>query len=261
MSLKDWIEHEIPTSDNLFCTHTTKWKSFEEILKNDQIENISDSTIDPISGKVVYLFYGIPSYRYFPTHKKNVGWSLTGLHDRPIGIILHSRLVKEASHLVPFDTGAFLNEFFQDHIGSTVSDLKFFHVEIVDGTEPNKVVARYYGNTNNYLTGFAKKGVSPFDSTEYSLLEFFLSTGPQNYDNRSNVIELQVPNTIDLRGNTECLILPKNNFTKNKHIFPDIESKYKVLFYNDTYRYSTTEDCRAIQEVVLQYYQSIGILN
>jgi len=212
---------EIDDIITLPLLHTCDAHGLRKIL---QTMELVPQKCDVFDSKLLYTYYGIPSYRINYTN------ATVNPAYYPVCLILESSSIDEMYKVYPFDSGAF---FKKESIKKN-----FFHhdTEIVDfELEANiksakKVIKTFYNSNENYINE------KPNVSKKFNLFDFEaegyknLISNPQNsdVDNRASSIEIIFNTKISLTDNTVKQIIMPNCFQDDEVIMKLLHSNFNI---------------------------------
>jgi hypothetical protein len=261
MPLLDWIKGEDDSEELLPLCHTTRWKYFVKILKEDNLSKDHSKFPDPnptslAEEKVVYLFYGLPFYIYELEGNSSIYSEVTA--DVPIGLIFKASLSNQVDRLYPFDTGAFFSDMLNQNFQvDKKSEYKDYMVPVTDGTEMKQIVKRYFDTNIKYCTGRPNQGVIASDYQEENLISLIKASGKSNVDLRCRAIELHSKSDVIISSNLQAIVLPRFRTKDYKGTLDEVKKKHpsvKQLFYNDFGRFGIEELRKSIMDTTMDYY-------
>lgn len=153
--------------------------------------------------KLIYFFYGRPSYRTTRDHE-----AVSNPAFMPIVIMLEKDSVKTPKRIAPFDTGAFSAKLFD----------KFMHPEMrcddflldPEMDMPSKLISKFFGtNKKYYHSDPVNIDIPPIQFEVFSYYSMISDRSKAPYDDRKGSIEIQTDKNIELNAdNVELVILP-----------------------------------------------------
>lgn len=155
-------------------------------------EITTDIECDVFGGRLNYLFYGRPAYKY----ATETG-STRNLSVYPVAFVLDAESVDSIRRIFPFDTGAMQIGMYKSYFHKKSSNLDF---ELEPTTSRIKdLVIHMYGTNENYTRfDLADARSSPNSFEMNGLAELFRSLHAQAADERRATIEVQTDNAIVL---------------------------------------------------------------
>ena len=187
--------------------------------------------------------------------------------DCPVCFVLKGELIEKASHVYPFDSGAFKDRMFSDKVTE-----KFFLENFDLSNDPksaSKIIDTLYKERKSYIVGNTR-GVTEADSIcgegEFEVREYIallLSQAGSNVDKRVSSFEIAFDVEIPLSEWLECVILPDLLVTK-KPLSPWvqslIDSDVELLPYSFTMRTPQTILNHLIESQFLQFCERRGYI-
>ena len=210
--------------------HSCDAYSFRSIIESNVI---SISMCDVFNEKLLYAFYGIPSYR------KNTERATKLMPNFPVCFILNFNNLNVFDKLYPFDTGAFFK------IKSIKADYFHENMDIDDfELEPSvesavKVVKKFYLKNKKYLDNDPVVKVNDFDVMDYEVRSYAALISAENnsdYDNRVSTVEVIFRNNIVLSKDSLMQVIIPNSFLDDQVISDKLKKEY---FIKDPMGYHT----------------------
>lgn len=261
MVLQDWIRSEVDSEELLPLCHTTKWETFEKILKAKKLSKNFSKFPDPNPWKtkiekMVYLFYGMPFYIYEIGDEDDSMSEST--EDLPIGLIFKPELSNDVDRFYPFDTGALLSNMYSKVLkAKSEADYKVYEVQISDGTEMKKFVKRYYCQNEKYCVGETCNANKPSCPKEENLFRLFNFKSTSKLDLRQRAIEIHSLNDIPLLNKLQAIILPKIKSRRYKYLVDEIKLTFPnidIEYYMDFFKFSSESIRAVLLETTAEYY-------
>jgi hypothetical protein len=196
-------------AEELPLVHTSRCENFPGLIAANEI---TTSYCTTFKESLIYLFYGRPAYR--SKKGKSPGESVLLC---PVCFVFRPQTVsKKIRRVYPCDSGALSDNLFKPDL--TKEDLQ--NLELDPRIESaRRLVPLLFGNNTNYFYGTCRtliSGVSlPGPGQRFHQL--LLKKGPVAYDDRKSAIEVQVKESIFLRDQLLCVILPRD-FLRRKNI-------------------------------------------
>lgn len=183
-------------------THVTDCAYLGGIVESGKLEARYCSVFDK---NLLYLFYGKPAYR-----RKWDGDGTSNLGFARVCFILKDDVSKQASRMLPFDSGAFFSRYhhaFYDKIGIDAFDVD-------PAVHPKKIVAAFYEGFSDYfwmkpILGLQIPLTKNIVDSYYKLITGGLK---ESFDDRCASIELQYEQSLPLIGQIEAIIAPNQMF-------------------------------------------------
>jgi len=186
------------------AAHTSRGLNFSEILQTRTLKKTACKFFP--GNEILYLFYGKPSYR-----PKDDGIHSLDLTRGLFTFVLDISKIKLSMRFFPFDSGAAIDGLYKDYIT---------HDGYIDGFRVDggleicqKIVGAFFGNNENYWTGFLDKTlcdtIYPLDFHSLCFARMNSIDVGTSFDKRSCSIEIQVMEDIILdKSNLLALIVP-----------------------------------------------------
>ena len=207
MGFIDFFARASKSLNQMHYTHSTCFENFCDIF------SLSTPKLTPkyctrFKEDLIYLFYGVPSYRV-ADYKKVV----TNDELLPVCFVLDLSGFTQIDKIYPFDSGAFIEKRYNTYISDTR--------EIGDfclGTDPDipkSVVEIFFGSNKNYYIGNyihgLDIGIREFYVKNYYELISATGKSKSGLDKRKMSIEIQTKKKIVLDKNTvRAVALPLN---------------------------------------------------
>jgi len=184
--------------------HTTDGWVFEEALVHGAGQ-LEPTECKFLGGKVLYFFYGRPSYR--PNFLID-NTAQEAFHS--VCFLFDPRSISEIHKIFPFDTGAFVSERYCDHLHP---GMKLEHFEMgSDLRSAQSLVDKFFGSNSEYFLGkvrsdFETVGAPQTAKAYHSLVS---SKGVSLTDSRRSSVEIQIRERVDLKtARVMAVILPE----------------------------------------------------
>ena len=229
--------------------HSTVLSFMQSILDNKSLSCVQCNVFNE---KLLYLFYGKPSYKN--QNIENQAWF-------PVCFILKNEIVQsnEIKNVFPFDSGAFKARIYEGFIES--------HKKLDDYTLPKNIQAidkflnYFFEEFNDYYYGKPTIKEPPALSLELTdCYNLYGARGIQNFDERAKSIEISVNKDIKLSSqNIELLICPES-LRQNIDVYFQDEPNFNVEYYQ-TYNLGSAEKYYYIIEDIANKYINKVIFN
>ena len=262
---------------------TEKWipnngsSTFDKIIRDDQefkilplthkktvfdaIPILETGTIQPhecevFNHKLIYLFYGIPSY--------DIAQDIGSRKDSsycPICFLLKHNNIK-ISNAFPFDTGAFkknkYKKYMNDHMDLYDFALKT-NIEYV-----NHFVSTFYNSNKDYYIWNPKKNLDELDYSYLfdfhidSYIRMITKNEETEIDSRAHTIEIICENKIILSDSLLAIIAPHDYCEKK--LIKEKYSNVDIIGYHTFYQDPPSSYNSVIKELVYNYLLSKKLL-
>ena len=249
----DFIKSVSPCDPSLPLLHTCDGYHFRNIVEAQELRTSPCKVF--VGENLLYFFYGRPSYRTAKDLKAS-----TLLAYFPVSIVLKSDSVPMPKRIAPFDTGAFENEKFSEHMHPGMRREDFLLEPTPD--MPKRLVSRFYGSNTAYFSGKPQTIAIPpmeFEATSYYSL--ISSKNTSSSDDRNSAIEIQSETNLVLDSSKVILIVLPTSFMDDPGVNNRILSDWKCDFrIYETYRSNPNEYIMSIYDEVAKYLLSKSYL-
>lgn len=229
-------------------THKVTWYDAITILKDNKIVPTDCDVFE--NEKLIYLFYGIPSYV--------VAQNVHGRGDTsyfPVCFLLNGKKIDFVS-CFPFDSGAFYLDMYEEYFHKNMN-IYDFSIS-TDFSYISRFVSTFYLSNENYYRGICKdRSLLPSyddfsDLNLSSYINLISKKGETKFDSRAYTIELISKMKLELKSNLVAIFIPRDmqyNEYMNKYKKEGIDIVTYNTFNNDPpYFYNAV-----IKEKVYQY--------
>ncbi len=199
MTIAEDIAGSAPAVPRLAFIHTTTAATFRQICAAGKL----DPHLCPVMRhELIYLFYGRAAFRPGPIEPTNMDRD-----SRPVCLLFDADRLPAPFAIYPCDTGAHQRGLYSPQLDG----IKFPELECASiSLAPQKIVARYFGENDEYFYGAAIEAlvpppISPVAQAFHSLLTF---SGPRKHDDRCLTVEVLQHEEIPLFGALDALLLP-----------------------------------------------------
>jgi hypothetical protein len=201
---REWVDKQPdPTWGPMPLTHVTKSLLAEDIIRSKRLE---PKISPPFEEPMAYFFYGRPAYR--TTDEGAIKLEAAC----PFCFIFDPSLIKKASDIYAFDTGAFASRLYKHAL---TDEMNLDDFSLRSGHErPNKLISAVFGDASSYVDGNISK-VPPVDqvtkSWEFlprSYLHLVSSRGRNEPDDRLCSIEVVVGKKINVMPFLKAVVVP-----------------------------------------------------
>jgi hypothetical protein len=184
-------------------THVTKGLVAEDIIRAGSV-----STADcPVFGRpLAYFFYGRPAYRVSGDGAIKVEAAC------PFCFVFDGKLIKKASSIHAFDTGAFEKRLYK-HILMDEMNVEDFSLE-KDRSRPNRIISAVFSSVDSYFNGdttaipTAEQGAEAFEFHARAYLNLLASRGRNEPDDRICTIEVLFGKPVPISGMLKAVVVP-----------------------------------------------------
>lgn len=194
--------HEAPAIEGgIGLTHVTDCVNLDSVLASGRLEKRHCTVFEK---DLLYLFYGRPAYR-----RKWDGGATSNLGYAKICFVLREEVADKASRILPFDSGGYKH--FERAFHDTL-DIGDFDVAPAD--HPRKIVAAFYDSFADYYWMKPIRGL-PIPLSKNIVDSYYkLITGglKEQFDDRCAAIEVQLEESLPLRGEVLAVIAPNMMF-------------------------------------------------
>jgi hypothetical protein len=199
----DFLNHVKDEPGKLPLIHNTDLYYFREIRNQ---ETLLPTDCNVYGEKLLYFFYGRPSYR--PHSNKNTVNAKSLL---PVCLVMSRNLLPTAVRIMPFDTGAFSRSMMHPPMHESMRKEEFQLA--LSAEAPMRVVNMFYGGERRYFDSrplpFIDK-YEPYEDLELdSYFRLLHHRSNTEFDDRVSAIEVQLADPVGLSGCIHAAILPK----------------------------------------------------
>lgn len=198
----EFVKSAPPTKPQLPLVHTCDAFHFRDIIAKRELTP-APCSIFKKGESLVYFFYGRPSYRPSETDQATSNPAFM-----PVSIVLDPKAINDPKRIAPFDTGAFSERLFNEHMHPKMSLDDFLLEASMD--MPARLVSKFFESNIGYFRG--KPAIvdippSEFEAVSYNSL--INSSGSAAYDDRASAIEIQTECPVTLtEKNVILVVLP-----------------------------------------------------
>ncbi len=181
--------------------HTCDGFGFRDIIGT---KKLSPAPCQVFGGEtLIYFFYGRPAYR---TSAGTIQTSISAF--MPVSIVLKNDTINTPKRIAPFDTGAFHEGLFAQHLHPKMKKEDFFVTPSMD--MPQRIVNYFFGSNINYYRGNPRHVDIPSLEFEVSCYRSLIGeTANMPFDDRCSAIEVQSEESVELtRDNVLLIVLP-----------------------------------------------------
>jgi hypothetical protein len=240
-----------PPGDLPLC-HTCDGYSFRDIAEQS---TLNPTPCNVFTGEnLLYFFYGRPAYR--TTREQN---ALIHPAFMPVVILLKPDSLKSITRIAPFDTGAFENKKFDEHLHSKMKKEDF----LLDPKllMANKLISKFYSDNSSYVEEKPiALTIDPMDFEAFSYYSIITSVIKSPSDDRNCTIEIQSDNAVVIDESNVMLVILPISFMNSAEIRQTL-SKWKVRFETyTTHRGNPNEYLALIYERVAEFMKAEGLL-
>ena len=186
--------------DRLPLVHNTDCYTLVSVVEDGEV---SPTFCKHFREDLTYLFYGRPAYRV------NSGGDPTSLrHHFPVCLVFDPSFEVEPKRVFPFDSGAFFDGAYSDHMHPGMSIDDFLIETGLAGCQ--SLVSTFFGANDAYFMGKAldTPDVDPSQFEAQSYISLINNRSSNSVDSRSFCAEVQTGKTIKLRGPVSGIVIP-----------------------------------------------------
>lgn len=266
MSRRDGVNYDrqlIPRSapgglpDTLPLVHATAAWPAKEIVSSGKLVT---SRCDVFETELLYFFVLRPAYRSkFGNEESH---QLTRF---PVVFILRPEAVANPRHVYPFDTGGAAKGAFAKQADPYVPLEDYAVTPSYAGAVGH--VGWAFGSLEAYFEGRLRNGLQDEIPAGESVTRGFIDVarmgidGSNEHDKRASTIELAASHNIDLQGNVELVILPKQYLEGNATLLDEIKAfGADVELYDWQPNRAPDEFQKDILRISRAWYQHKGIM-
>lgn len=222
---------------------------------------IGDQKLIPSPCKVfgdetlIYCFYGKPSYRTSASANPTLINAFM-----PICFVLKNNAINNPKRIAPFDTGAFNQGLFAQHLHPKMKKEDFLLSPSMD--TPQRIVNFFFGSNLKYFKGEPLNVDIP--SIEFEALSYYSiikETGNLPFDDRCSTIEIQSSEPVELTKDNVLLIILPGIFMEDERVknFFNTLSNVKIRVYT-IHRGDPREYMGLIYQSVEEFLHSNGFM-
>lgn len=235
---------------------TAAWPA-KEIVRSGKLIT---KRCDVFEAELLYFFVLRPAYR-----SKFGNEESHQLSRFPVVFILRPEAVADPRHVYPFDTGGAAKGAFAKQADPYVPLEDY----AVASTHAGAVghVGWAFGSLESYFEGRLRDGLQDEVPAGESVTRGFIDVarmgveGSNDHDKRASTIELAASHNIDLPGNVELVILPKQFLEGNATLLDEIKAfGANVELYDWQPNRSPDEFQKDILRISREWYQRRGIM-
>lgn len=203
----DFIKSSPSTHPPLPLTHICDGFSFRDVVERQEIRV---SECDVFRENLIYFFYGRPSYRLSqPDQPVNIRAFM------PVCLVLKPEAVITPKRIAPFDTGAFSNGLYSNHIHPKMKMDDFFLECNPD--MPGRVVERFYKSNQSYMEGEPSQiKIPPLEFEAEAFYNLISEKGRTLADDRRYSIEIQSDKNVNIAPGVVLLLVLPGVFLDNR---------------------------------------------
>lgn len=204
---------------------------------------------------ILYMFFGRPSYR---PNLKEPASSLTSVF--PVCFILNQFSEPRPSRVLPFDSGAYLNDLYEKFLHKTMDVLDFELIPNI--VQASSLIKLFFGSDKAYFRAQPIAGI-PLPPMEFELESYYgmIQDKQKNtYDDRISAIELQFSDPVELAPpNVLAVVLP-SVFMDNAQMRDTVLGTWQAhpITY-DIFRMQPSECTGQIFAKVCEFYDKEGM--
>lgn len=249
---KKLVAQASPAQPRLPLVHSTDGYLFGDALIEGRLEP-QDCNI--FTGEaLLYTFYGRPSFR-----PNMAEFATTMDHYLPVCLIFKRSFSGEVRRVFPFDTGAFVNDFYRSYLHRKML-LGDFALE-PDLDTPGRVIATFFGSARSYLqarpASATKLDAGQFEAKSYSAL---IDARDSNaMDSRGSGIEVQLAEPVAIDHWVEAVVVP-STFVDSSIGKELRRLNIEMLPYEVQGRLRPNEYTSTITDQCMHYYAKNGML-
>ena len=203
---------------------------------------------------------GRPAYKYESDGSEAEYWEL------PCCFIFEFSSVRNIRRIFPFDSGAFAKGRYPPYIRRM--DLKFFEASPAPEAV-SRIIGAFFGNAASYFTLKSKDRekfesefrLGVFDAELKALHRLSLEKSPSSFDDRRFSIEVQTPNTLDLRLINPLAVIAPQIYYDDPDFLRHVETEWAcVPLGYPIYTFSSDKYYHPVYERVEKFFKDKGYL-
>jgi hypothetical protein len=187
-------------ADELPLIHTSRCEFLNAFATSHTIE---PHQCDVFNEDLIYLFYGRPAYRSRQGSQYGDPIALC-----PLCFVFKPRTISRSIHRIfPCDSGAVSKSTFEPELHP--NDLHELELDPVIASA-QRLVSLIFQSNKDYFYGRVKPGIAfPNGTASQRYSNLLLRPGPVDFDDRKSAIEVQLDQTISLKGQLMFVVLPR----------------------------------------------------
>lgn len=256
---REWLDRQQATQQALLpLMHTAKALIARDIVRDGEIKP-GDCKV--IGRSVSYFFYGRPAYR--PRGDAVV----TQNSMCPVCFVFSEDLLKSATNIFPFDTGAFAARLYKHAMIDEV-DIPDFDLA-GDLKRIDRLVTRIFESNENYVSGdrtiirSTARDAEPDEYLAQAYIDLVTSRGQNEPDDRVATIEVIIDGSVALDSMLLALVVPDNIWSDSysaEWLKPLAERGVSILPYRHTMGREPSHYRDAIEVQVREFLSNRGLL-
>lgn len=249
---RNYIATHAPHTSRLPLTHATDGAGLRMIRETS---SLIPQSCPYFKESILYMFFGRPSYR--PNIKEPAS-SLTSVF--PVCFIIKQFSDPKPTRVLPFDSGAYLNDMYEKFLHQTM-DVRDFLLE-PNIAEVSKLIKIFFGTDRDYFSAQPISGLS-VPSMEFEIESYYnmIQDKTKNtYDDRISAIELQFAEPIRLTPPNVLAVVVPSVFLDNAEMRDVILRTWQAqpITY-DIFRMQPRECTGQIFAKVKDFYENEGL--
>lgn len=199
MNLEAYVKSNAPADPTMHLTHCA---SAHNAMKMLQSQTLLTSLCPVYHTNLLYTFYGRPAY------KVSAGLAANNLLElAPVCLVLDPGILRNATRIMPFDSGGF--QHYKQALGPDFS-LSDFELGTQE-TAPSRLVGTFFDNNRqyydqNYLSKNDSISLGKLAARAYARL--IKDTTIRSTDDRSSTVEIQFGTDVPLKSVLRALVAP-----------------------------------------------------
>ncbi len=260
-TLKQILKPQKRMATELPLAHTTRCEWLSSFVKHPQI----DPRLCPVFKEdLIYLFYGHPAYRSTKGNTPN-----EGIHLCPVCFVFKPATVSAKVHRIfPCDTGALKRAVYKPKKktkkkGKSKLGWQDRHELELDPdiASARKHVAHFFATNRSYFAGMiSSRAKKPGSGAAKRWYEVVADQRTTDADERKFAIEVQVNQSVQLKGNLKCVVLHRE-FLEEDSIVRALKAwKCDIRSYGINHAARPSDGYPLIVDRVGTYYAEKGVL-
>jgi len=244
-----------PVDSALPLVHATKSYNIESFISRG---SLSASICEKYNEKLLYFFYGRPSYRYNKKYDTSELWEL------PTCFIFDNIVDLSPVRTLPFDSGAHIDKRYPSYL-QTIPLEKF---ECDQKDAPQRVISAIFGSIESYIQGKPKSEstmkteyqLGVLDAEVLAVRKLADDATPANFDDRRMSIEIHTSKDIEFSTNPPSAVILPTAYLKEDRVRNAIHEWGAEPINYDTYSLSMDLYFGIIFDKFAHYCRSKGII-